>query len=302
MTSVTDSLDQYIKAIKGKHDVFTKEANRLTILLDEIHEDKYNDEYMCLLAMRDSLSRIKLLLENSFEKLQTLSVVAVSRYLLEMSIWLKLFDNDKKYGLLYLYFLLENQYHYWNDLKVQLEKEVKFMRVFAKKQGDISDLELSRIRGMTSGVNEEKSIAEFKDKVFLEVDSEAARHFSIYSESAKIYGYDYQAYLIENKAMIDVADSLRDIEKQKDDFRIFAEPRIKDLIPKNKKINWFNLADKVNMKGEYRYIYSFASRHLHAMPSSITTFHQELKDDEIYVFIKYVDVKLSDIVELAKSY
>lgn len=38
------------------------------------------------------------------------------------------------------------------------------------------------------------------------------------------------------------------------------------------------------------------------MPSSITTFHQELKDDEIYVFIKYVDVKLSDIVELAKSY
>ena len=62
------------------------------------------------------------------------------------------------------------------------------------------------------------------------------------------------------------------------------------------------MAKKVDLGDEYEYIYSYTSKLLHATPSSITTNQKNLELSEINIFLKYVRVKINDILSLAKQY
>jgi hypothetical protein len=62
------------------------------------------------------------------------------------------------------------------------------------------------------------------------------------------------------------------------------------------------MAQKVHLTDEYDYIYSFSSRVLHATPASITTDRKNLELPEIQIFLKYIDVKIADVLALAWEY
>ncbi|RME56494.1 hypothetical protein D6779_10540 [Candidatus Parcubacteria bacterium] len=53
---------------------------------------------------------------------------------------------------------------------------------------------------------------------------------------------------------------------------------------------------------EYDYLYSFASKLLHATPASITTDQKNLEVQEMELFLKYINVTIGDILALAREY
>jgi hypothetical protein len=63
--------------------------------------------YWRLVAFVDSLVRLRLFLENNFKCIETISVLAVARYLFELTVWLKLLVVDSRYGLVYYRELLK---------------------------------------------------------------------------------------------------------------------------------------------------------------------------------------------------
>ena len=53
---------------------------------------------------------------------------------------------------------------------------------------------------------------------------------------------------------------------------------------------------------EYDFIYRFSSKLLHATPASITTDQKNLEMSELALFLKYIYVKIDDVLELASAY
>jgi hypothetical protein len=132
------------------------------------------------------------------------------------------------------------------------------------------------------------------------IDAEASRRFSIYIKDAQINGYGFQAYLVEKKAVPQVEQALAELALEKDSFDATVPQAVKDLVPRQ--WNWRRMAEIVGLVDEYDYIYSFASKLLHATPASITTDHKNLELEEMEVFLKYIDVKLADLEALAQEY
>jgi hypothetical protein len=58
----------------------------------------------------------------------------------------------------------------------------------------------------------------------------------------------------------------------------------------------------VGLLSEYDYIYAFASKLLHATPASITTDQKNLEPEEMLIFLKYIDVKIVDMLDQARRY
>ena len=62
---------------------------------------------------------------------------------------------------------------------------------------------------------------------------------------------------------------------------------------------WRGMADKAGILHEYDYIYSYASKVLHATPASLTTDQKNLEMSEVYIFLRYIHVKMLEILDLA---
>ena len=62
---------------------------------------------------------------------------------------------------------------------------------------------------------------------------------------------------------------------------------------------WRQMAERVGLANEHDYIYSYASKLLHATPASVTTDNKNLELTEVYIFLRYVYAKLLEIVDLA---
>jgi hypothetical protein len=93
---------------------------------------------------------------------------------------------------------------------------------------------------------------------------------------------------------------LEAIISEKTAFDQKVPPTIKSLMPS--KWQWKQMAQEVGLADEYDYVYSYCSKLLHATPASITTDQKNLKLAEIVVFLKYIDVKILDMLELANEY
>jgi len=84
--------------------------------------------YWVNVAFTDSLTRLRLFLEQNFNYIEPMGLLAVMRYVFEMTVWLTLMTTDKDYGSLYYRELVDGQKRYYKDLQDQLRREVDFLR------------------------------------------------------------------------------------------------------------------------------------------------------------------------------
>lgn len=84
--------------------------------------------YWVLAAYRNSLVRSRIFLEQNFHYIEPMGLLAVTRYLFELMVWLKLLERDHQYGLVYYFELLINQLDYYEQLRDQLMREVVFLK------------------------------------------------------------------------------------------------------------------------------------------------------------------------------
>ncbi len=262
--------------------------------------DKWDHNSWCLSVAGDCLVRLRLFTEQNFHFIETMGTIAVARYIFELSVWLHLFKRDARYGLVYFYQLLDAQRQYWEDYRAQLLREIDLLHKFEQNEKDAQSEAIRQTQDPGATKKREESLPAVLKAISASIDDEAARHFSIFAEQAKINGYGFQAHLVENKAIPQVEASLAAIDSEKAAFDAQVPEVIRNMIPKYWK--WRQMAEKVGLADEYDFIYTFACKLLHATPASITTDTKNLEPSELALFLKYINVKILDAIELAREY
>lgn len=297
---VEEQIAGLVAMIKGHRHTLDAESRRLRTpeILNAF--DQWSQDSWCLSVAGDCLIRLRLFTENNFNLLETMSTIAVSRYIFEFSVWLQLFRRDPRYGLVHFAQLLNAQRRYWKDYREQLDRETALLRRFEREEKDALGSAMSRIDNIGDPIDRKQALLTVPKAIAARIDDQAARHFSIYAEQAKINGYGFQAHLVEKKAVPQIEASLAAIDSEQAVFNARIPETVRDMIPN--RWQWRQMAQVVGLTDEYDFIYTFCSRLLHATPASITTNEKNLELAEMVLFLKYINVKIVDIVELAREY
>jgi len=214
-----------------------------------------------------------------------------------LTLWLRLFAIDRRYGLVYFDQFLDTQERYLRDTLAQNEREVTWLKSLAEKETAAHKSAVDRI---AVGSTREADVGGLLREVSGEIDAEAARRFSIHAAKAKTNGYSFQAYLVEAKIVPPLKKQLAEIKVQREQFKSRAASLVADIRPENWR--WKQMAEKVGRGYEYDYLYSFASKLIHATPFSITSDQKCLEDAEMELFLKFIIVTIDDAVSLAVEY
>ena len=171
--------------------------------------------YWVLAAYMDSLVRSRIFLEQNFHYDEPMGLLAVTRYLLELMVWLKLLEGDHRYGLVYYFELLINQLDYYEQLRDQLTREVDFLKQIDVQEIQLTQERLSKARQLMDLHELEKAFMRLTGEVMREIDARTARAFSLHSDQARSNGYALQAHLVESQASRDVLTRIAQINEEK---------------------------------------------------------------------------------------
>jgi Family of unknown function (DUF5677) len=259
--------------------------------------NKYSGDDWRRNAFGNALVRLRIFTEQNFQFVETMGLVAVARYIFELSVWLHLLNKDSNYGLLYYRNLMDTQLRFYQDSLNHHKREVDLLKSFEEKDKHFSQLTVDKILFDKSS-NAEK-VKDLFAKSMQDVDEEASRKFSLYLDDAKINGYGFQAHLVEKKAIPTIKETINVIEKEIKRFNNSLSKKQKKIFPKQWR--WRQMADKVGLLTEYDYIYCYASKLLHATPASLTTDQKNLEFKEVYLYMRYIYSKLHEIIELSRK-
>lgn len=296
--------------LTSKTSQIIQEIQNKTSALEEIHAlfefhnmqisfDLFNQDHWCHYAFMDSLKKLALMTRANFNSIETFGLVSTTRYIFELNIRLTLIEQDSRHGLVYYGVLLKDQVDYWKTLKEQLDREVVFLNNMDNEERNLHRIKLLEYSKIEDPELQKEFALTLATDIFNTIDNIAARKFSIHAEQARTNGYGFQAVLISKNQLPDVNTSMTKVESEYELFKKTVSPEILKII---KNWRWKQNAIKINCLAEYDYIYSFTSRMLHATPANITTNNKFLSHDEIIIFLKYINVKLADIIKLSKKF
>lgn len=288
-----------VQEIKSKRNELDITRNKFKAQSSKIEFEIFDKNHWSHYAFNDSLSKLISMTEYNFNAIETFGLVSTSRYILELSIRLTLISQDSLYGLEYYGRLLRDQVDYWKGLKEQLDREIAFLHEMDKKEQDLHHAKLIEYTKIEDPELKQKFGTTLVPDLLNTIDSIASRKFSIHAAQARTNGYGFQAHLIQKNQLPQVESSLETVNR---DFAKFKSSVSNDILSLLKHWNWKDYAIKTNHIEEYEYIYTFTSRMLHALPVNITTNDKFLSLDEMIIFLKYINVKISDINELANTF
>ncbi|WP_418647668.1 hypothetical protein ACNQFN_00385 [Thauera butanivorans] len=287
-----EQAEKYIEAIRGLAVSLDRLSGpfRTDIGTDEDQFcDKYSSDHWRRNAYGNALVRLRQLSENNFQIVETIGLLAVARYVFELSVWLRLFEKDARYCLVYYKQLLETQFRYYEDTLAHMRQEVTLLKSFEELDRPVSLQERKDI-----------SVVEYGDMVrqnMSRIDAMASRHFSLYLEDAKTNGYGFQAYLVEKKAIPSIESAIDELKNELLEFDNHVQTDVRDLA--RPRWQWRGMSKLAGIEHEHDYIYSYASKILHATPASLTTNQKNLEIQEVCLFLRYIHVKILEIADLA---
>jgi len=299
-----NSLEALVENIRQLHAPFRqliprfREAIAKTDTANDATENRLSGEYWSLVAYGDSLVRLRLLLEQNFNYFETLGVLALTRYVFEVTVWLRLIQKDRRYGLVYYGELLKTQRKYWRNLRDQMDLEVTFLQEVGERESELLGKRVSKAQAIPDAQARNQVFSRLGNDVMQEIDDAAARRFSLYSEQAKVNGYGFQAHLVKTKRLPKVEKAIAEIDDKLEAFDHGVSEEVKSLATKQSR--WQSRARLAGRQHEYEFIYRYTSRLLHATPASLTTDQKNLEIEEILMFLKYVRIRLLDVLEMAK--
>lgn len=287
-------IGEYIEKLRGLGATFGRLAEAFRKDIDDPAAtfDKYSADDWRRNTFGNALVRLRQITENNFHVVETLALVAVARYIFELSVWLILFEKDTRYCLIYYRELLATQLRYYQDVLTQLHREIELLKRF-ERLDDHSNI----AKSVGARPAMAKRYGELVRKAMDRVDAEASKHFSMYLDDAKTNGYGFQAYLVEKKAVPQVESSIAQLEHEKLEFEKNVPKNVRDLV--KGKWEWRAMSRVAGIVDEHDYIYTSASKLLHAVPASLTTDYKNLEPKEICQFLRYVHVKMLEIADLA---
>lgn len=297
MTPIKEKLSSLLDLITGLHST----VDRLSKCFREDREtqsdsafDKNSADDWRVNIYGNALVRLRIILEQNFREIETIGLVAVTRYIFELTVWLELIEENVNYALRYRERLIDTQLRYHKDSLSQLKREVALLKEFEEEDDQARAEAIKKLTALSNPTSEEAS--SIVSQAMGETDAKAARSFSLYTDQAKTMGYGYQAHLVETKAIPQVERHIHQLDQEFEEFERDASELVSGLLQCS---NWEKMAEKVHMTDEYEYIYSYTSKLLHCTPASITTDQKNLEPEEVAVFLRYIHTKVRDIIDLA---
>jgi hypothetical protein len=197
-------------ALELRAKIANLEAERAT---DEL---KLDENYWTIVCYADALIRMRLIVEQNFRFVETLGLLAVTRFLFETVVWLRVLRRDRRFGLTYRFQIIEKQLSYYRDFRKKLESEIDMLISLGEEEGDkVTALALAAINESPS---ESSHIGEELKAIEMEIDRKARRNFCLYAESAKTNGHGFQAELIKTKVLPDIIVRIETLEKERSEF------------------------------------------------------------------------------------
>jgi hypothetical protein len=223
-------------------------------------------------------------------------LVALARNLFENIIWLKLFNKDHGYGLLFYYQLLNEQIKSQEQVIEKARGEIVLFEELAEEDRiDLGPYSHLMTKSDASETEIEKA-REYLSNRSAMVDSKARNSFSIYAASAKYNGYSYQAHLIRTKVIPHHVERisvlcrhLDDLKKSHSDAELL---KLKEL-GISARWNWCDKAKSVGMADHYYFLYAFTSRSLHCTAINIIT-PKVLDDSERHLLLDYIFITINN--------
>ena len=292
------SAEEYIEKIKALKDHLDRLAQPFRVDTKtgiDLPFNKFSANDWRRNTFGNALVRLRQIVENNFNSIETIGLLAVARYVFELSVWLLLFQKDSGYCLIYYRELIQTQRKYYNDTLAHLWREIQLLKRFAERDKEESDQILPHINQVISAENFGNP---FRNAMNL-VDAEASRQFSIYLDDARTNGYSFQAYLVEKKAIPQVEAAISQIDEELREYDKKVPQNVKRL--EKGRWQWRRMAEKAGIVHEHDYIYSYASKLLHATPASLTTDQKNLELHEVCLFLRYIYVKIIEIMDIACS-
>ncbi len=155
---------------------------------------KISGTYWSLVAYADALTRVRLILEQNFKFVETLGVLAVTRYIFELLVWLRALGRDSRYGLTYCLQIMDKQIRYYEDLIKKVEHEIELL----KRLGEEENVQIeAAAKAARSDEDSGTALPELLQQIQAETDRKARRNFCMYADQAKTNGHGFQAFLIE---------------------------------------------------------------------------------------------------------
>ncbi len=248
----------------------------------------------------EALGRCQILAANNVVVLETLGVIALTRYIFELLVWLRTIQATPLKSLRFLIISLKDGEDHTSQHIAHLEAEARFLDVIAERDDPVPGMMMLQEE---HGENLTAEIVRNAEKARMDaIDFEARRHFIAYAADAKVNGYGFQAHLIRKKA---VALAHADLEVKRQVRSDFVDRFSQSLIDEAGGIsrwNWFESAKDVGMEPEYQYIYRYTSRLLHATPTSFYTSSKNLELAEMRLLLEYVYVRLLDVIDVVTDF
>lgn len=232
---------------------------------------------------------------------QDLSLIALARNIFENLIWLKLFNEDKNYGLIFYRHLLQQQLDSQLQVIEKAREEIDLFKRLAIE--DVLDFDLLLPLIDVSTTEEEKAllVSDFIREHSERIDLKARSVFSIYADQAKCNGYAYQAHLIESQVIPHHQEHINTINDHMDELLssmpMDISPTLKaELFKKNPHWNWRCHASSLGMESQYKFLYALTSRLLHSTSMSLAT-PAELSPQEKFLLLDYLCLSIKGLCE-----
>lgn len=290
-----------VAQIRGLHPIYEsvitnlrRDQDRLNKCVNEAEIANRPDYWQIGVACNSAI-RIRQIIEFNFNFIETLSLLASARYVFELTVWLKLISSRGEYAVAYYGLLLKKQKEHAEGYVRQLKREIELLEQLEEEDARSAADAIGALDRAGESMSDEE-VLKLGRNIGIEADRRAARQFSLFADQAKHFGFGYTADLIRSQA-IDKAEG--EHSRATNAYREFLGGCHKDvrrLVEQH--WNWSDAAKAVSMSSEYAFIYSYASRLLHATPASVLTDKKQLEENEIVIFLRFVHASMLDVLDL----
>ncbi|HEY5330211.1 MAG TPA: hypothetical protein VIJ79_10035 [Acidobacteriaceae bacterium] len=274
-------------------------AERLKTKLSEVEKSlgdssRYaSSDYWRLVAFADGMVKVRLIIEQNFHFIETFGILATTRYMLELLIWLRLLKSSETwYCFTYAKQLITDKRDHAKEHLAKVRSEINLFKQLERKESEESikvirhDLATSRSDLLPDAIR----------TVMEENDRSARRQFCLYSEDAKTQGFGFQAYLMETKIIPQIETEIEQFQALKTN----AVAQMPRSVQGHKPWKWKERAAAAGMIEQFEFVYAYTSRLLHATPTSLTTNQKNLDWHEIVMFLDFLYVSMLDAIEMAE--
>lgn len=254
----------------------------------------------------DAAVKLRLFVENNFHVIETIGILALTRYIFELTVILKNINADVNFVFLYVQKMKRQECEHFEEYARHIEAEIALYKSMwaaesaAHQKIIAKDLPTGKLTARNRRrISEKVSQAAKRTSDFIDQGMEF--QFALFADQAARNGYGFQAHLMEKQIIPQVQSNLEEARASYEAIKLAWQDRIAAFNSNFQKWRWKEMAERVHMEREYDFIYSYTSRLLHALPHSLTTDQKNLEDSEVLMFLKYVEVQMRWIVAFAQG-